>query len=40
MGALSYVNIETRDRKLLVQSFHTFPHDYELVTSQSIFELP
>jgi len=40
LGALSYVNIETRDRKLLVQAFHTFPHDYALVKSQSIFELP
>ena len=25
MGALSYINIESRARRLLVQAFHTFP---------------
>jgi hypothetical protein len=40
LGALSYVNVETRQRSLLVQAFHTFPDDYAIVKSQSLFELP
>ena len=40
MGALSYVNIETRNRSMLVQAFHTFPDDYAIVKSQSLFEVP
>ncbi len=40
MGALSYVNFEARNRSLLVQAFHTFPDDYAVVKSQSIFQLP
>ncbi len=40
LGALSYINVESRNRKLLVQAFHTFPDDYAIVKSQSIFELP
>jgi len=40
VGALSYINIETRNRSMLVQAFHTFPDDYAIVKSQSIFELP
>lgn len=40
MGALSYINVETRKRSLLIQSFHTFPDDYAIVKSQSLFELP
>jgi len=40
LGALSYINIQTRSRMLLVQAFHTFPDDLALVKSQSIFELP
>jgi len=40
LGALSYINVEARDRSLLVQAFHTFPDDYAIVKSQSIFELP
>jgi hypothetical protein len=39
-GAISYVNIETRNRSMLVQAFHTFPDDYAIVKSQSWFELP
>lgn len=39
LGALSYINIETRNRSLLVQAFHTFPDDYALVKSQSLFQL-
>jgi hypothetical protein len=40
LGALSYINIETRNRSLLVQAFHTFPDDYAIVKSQSLFETP
>ena len=39
-AALSYINIESRSRRLLVQAFHTFPDDYAIVKSQSIFQLP
>ncbi len=40
LGALSYVNVETRNRCMLVQAFHTFPDDCAIVKSQSLFELP
>jgi len=40
LGAISYVNFETRNRSLLVQAFHTFPDDYAIVKSQSLFQLP
>lgn len=40
LGALSYIYLETRSRTLSVQAFHTFPDDYAVVKSQSIFELP
>lgn len=40
LGALSYINVETRKRSVLVQAFHTFPDDYAIVKSQSLFELP
>lgn len=40
LGALSYVHLETRNRSLRVQAFHTFPDDYAIVKSQSLFELP
>jgi hypothetical protein len=40
LGALSYINVETRNRSLLVQAFHTFPDDYSIVKSQSLFEIP
>jgi len=40
LGALSYVNVETRNRSMLVQAFHTFPEDFALVKSQSLFQLP
>lgn len=38
-GALSYINIETRQNRLLVQAFHTFPDDYAIVKSQSVFTI-
>jgi len=40
LGALSCVNLEVRNRSLRVQAFHTFPDDYAVVKSQSLFELP
>ena len=40
MGALSYINIESRDKNLLVQAFHTFPDDSAIVKSESRFMLP
>jgi hypothetical protein len=40
LGAMSYVNLESRDRSLRVQTFHTFPDDYAIVKSQSLFVLP
>ncbi len=40
LGALSYIHVETRNRSLMVQAFHTFPDDYAIVKSQSVFRLP
>lgn len=40
LGALSYINVETRNRTLLIQAFHTFPDDYAIVKSQTIFQTP
>ncbi len=40
MGSVSYINVETRDRSMLVQAFHTFPADSAIVKSQSLFRLP
>ena len=40
LGALSYINVETRSRSLLVQAFHTFPDDYAIVKCQSLYEVP
>lgn len=40
MGALSYVNIETRRNSMLVQAIHTFPDDYAIVKVESLFSLP
>ena len=40
LGAMSYINFEARNRSLLVQTFHTFPDDYAIVKSQSLFQLP
>jgi hypothetical protein len=39
-GALSYINLEAKNRSLLIQAFHTFPDDYAIVKSQSLFQLP
>lgn len=40
MGAMSYINVQSRDRSLLVQALHTFPDDFAIVKSQSLFRLP
>jgi hypothetical protein len=40
LGALSYIYVETRNRSMLVQAFHTFPDDYAIVKTQSLFKLP
>jgi hypothetical protein len=38
LGAISWLNVESRARTLLVQAFHTFPEDLAIVKSQSLFE--
>ncbi len=40
LGAMSYINFESRNRSLIVRAFHTFPDDYAIVKSQSQFEIP
>ncbi len=40
LGALSYINVEARNRQMLVQAFHTFPDDCAIVKIQSLFQLP
>jgi hypothetical protein len=36
-GAISYVHLEEKERKLLIQAFHTFPDDHAIVKSTSTF---
>lgn len=38
-GPLSHVTLEAHSRLLLVQTFHTFPDEFALFKSQSLFEL-
>jgi hypothetical protein len=40
LGAISYVSVETRNRSLMIQAFHTFPDDCAIVKSQSLIEIP
>jgi len=40
LGAVSFIDFETRNRSLSVHAFHTFPDDYAIVKSQSLFQLP
>lgn len=40
LGALSYINVESRSRTLMIQAFHTFPDDYAIVKSQSLIQIP
>ncbi len=39
VGAISYIHYVTRQRSLLIQSFHTLD-DYAIVKCQSLFQLP
>lgn len=39
-GGLSHVHAETRSRSLLVQAYHTFPDDFAVVKSQSLYQVP
>jgi hypothetical protein len=38
-GALSYVNVDSRDKTLCVQAFHTFPDDRAVLKIQSWYRL-
>ncbi|HMO83645.1 MAG TPA: DUF2617 family protein [Lacipirellulaceae bacterium] len=38
-GALSYVNVDSRDKSLCVQAFHTFPDDCAVLKIQSWYRL-
>ena len=40
LGAISYVNVETRLNSMLIQAIHTFPDDYAIVKVESLFGLP
>jgi hypothetical protein len=40
LGAVSYIHVESRERSLAIKAFHTFPDDYAIVRSQSVFRLP
>jgi hypothetical protein len=40
LGALSFIDVQTRNRTMSVHAFHTFPDDYAIVKSQSLFQLP
>ena len=40
LGALSYINLEARSRSLVVRVFHTFPDDYAIVKSKSVYQMP
>ncbi len=39
-GAMSYINVDSRDRTFRVQAFHTFPDDCAVLKTQSSFQLP
>jgi hypothetical protein len=40
LGAMSYVDLQARDRTLRVRALHTFPDDNAIVRSQSLIRLP
>jgi hypothetical protein len=40
LGAVSWIDVETGPRSLIVHAFHTYPDDLAIVKSQSLFELP
>jgi len=39
-GALSYINVDSRDKIFRVQAFHTFPDDFAVLKIQSSYRLP
>ena len=39
-GAISYVNVDSRDKVFRVQAFHTFPDDCAVLKLQSSYQLP
>ena len=39
-GAMSYINVESRDKVFRVQAFHTFPDDCAILKLQSTYRLP
>lgn len=39
-GAMSYINVESRDKLLKVQAFHTFPDDCAILKIQSAYRIP
>lgn len=40
LGALSYIHIDSRAKALKVLALHTFPDDYAVVKTKSLFKLP
>jgi hypothetical protein len=40
LGAISFINVEARNRSLTIQAFHTFPDDCAIVKTRSVIELP
>lgn len=40
VGAVSYIHTECRHRSFRIQAFHTFPDDFAVVKTQSVFQLP
>jgi len=40
LGAISWIDVETRPRSLSIQAYHTFPDDLAIVKTQSVFECP
>ena len=39
IGAMSYVYVETREKSMRVQAFHTFPDDGAIVKSETVFKI-
>ncbi|MEO0529057.1 MAG: DUF2617 family protein [Planctomycetota bacterium] len=40
LGAVSFVDVQSRDRSLRVRALHTFPDDCAIVKTESVFRLP
>lgn len=40
LGAVSFVDVQSRDRSLRVRALHTFPDDCAIVKTESVFKLP